>query len=178
MTRLVLATWTMAVLALSVGCDGTAAPFDTTAAARDLAPAPCITPEDTKHMADQALQLINLERGALGIAPVASDEKLERIASRYACLLISEGFFGHFEPLTGDGPGVRAVAGKYAFYTVGENLAAGQETPAEVIKGWMASRDHRRILLDPQFKQVGITVRTGGEYGIYWVAEFGDPVAR
>lgn len=89
--------------------------------------------------------------------------------------MVSDAFFGHEDPRTGHGPGERAVAGRYAFYSVGENLAAGQESAAEAVKVWMESPAHRRIILDPKWTQVGIAVRTGGEYGIYWVQEFGDP---
>ena len=58
---------------------------------------------------------------------------------------------------------------------MGENLAAGQKTAADVMKIWMESPPHREIILDSKWKEVGIAVRAGGEYSIYWVMEFGDP---
>ena len=67
------------------------------------------------------------------------------------------------------------MTGKYAFYAIGENLAAGQQTPAEVMKVWMDSPAHRDIILDPNWTEVGIAVRVGGEYEIYWVQLFGRP---
>jgi uncharacterized protein YkwD len=89
--------------------------------------------------------------------------------------MIEGDFFGHHDPDTGRGPADRALAGKYAFYSVGENLAAGQETAADVMKVWMKSPTHREIILDPAWKEVGIAIRGGGEYSLYWVMEFGDP---
>lgn len=129
-------------------------------------------------MADQVLELINLERTSADppLAPVARSARLTKIASEYACLMIEEGFFGHRNPITDRGPRERAIAGRYYFfYAVGENLAAGQETPAEVMQGWMESPLHADIILDPAWKEVGVGVRAGGEDGIHWVLEFGDP---
>ena len=45
------------------------------------------------------------------------------------------------------------------------------------MKAWMESPSHRDIILDPSWREVGIAVRTGGEYAVYWVQEFGDPAA-
>ena len=138
----------------------------------------CISPEESDRMADQVLELINLERTSADppIAPVTRSTRLTQIADDYACLMIEEGFFGHRHPITGRGPRERAIAGKYYFfYAVGENLAAGQETPVEVMKVWMESPSHAAIILDPAWRQVGVGVRAGGEDGIHWVLEFGDP---
>ena len=33
----------------------------------------------------------------------------------------------------------------------------------------------RDIILDERWKELGVAVRLGGEYAIYWVQEFGDP---
>ena len=138
----------------------------------------CIEPEDSERMADQVLQLVNLEREEEGLAPVVSNPTLARVAGDYACSMIDGGFFGHRDPVSDHGPGDRAILGKYAYYAIGENLAAGQETPAEVMRVWMESSSHREIILDPKWREIGIAVRSGGDYSIYWVQEFGDPVGR
>lgn len=146
----------------------------------------CLTPDEAERMADQVLELINLERTSLApegnelpLAPVAMNPTLSRIANDYACRMIEENFFGHRDPITGYGPGERAIVGKYyLFHAVGENLAAGQETPAEVMRVWMESPSHADIILDSAWREVGVSVRSGGEHGIYWVLEFGDPFER
>lgn len=135
----------------------------------------CLTPEDAEQMCDEVLQLVNLQRTKEGLAPVVSDTKLAGIASKYACSMAAKGFFGHRDPESNHGPGERALSGRYSFFAIGENLAAGQETPQEVMRAWMESEAHRAIILDPSWKEVGIGVRIGGEYDIYWVQEFGDP---
>ena len=164
------------VLLLATGCFSTGEPEDQAQAGlREKEPPRCITVDEADRLADQVLQLVNLERAAANLSPVVGDPKLERIAGDYACRMIEKEFFGHRDPETGRGPGDRAVAGKYAFYSVGENLAAGQESAADVMKVWMESPSHREIILDPSWKEIGIAVRGGGEYVLYWVVEFGDP---
>ncbi len=135
----------------------------------------CVVPDDADRMADQVLQLVNLERAEAGIAPVVHNSALEKIAGDYACRMVTSGFFGHTDPDTGRGPGDRAVVGKYVFYAIGENLAAGQQTPAEVMRVWMESPAHRDIILDEKWTEAGISVRHGGEYAVYWVQEFAAP---
>ena len=163
-------------LGLSTGC-GSGASEEDPAAARAVEPAPCVSPGEAERLADQVLELINLERTSadLPLPPVRLHPALCKVAGSYACRMIEGGFFGHYDPITGRGPGQRAIAGKYAFYAVGENLAAGQQTAVEVMKVWMESPSHELIILDAKWRDVGIAVRTGGEHVIYWVLEFGDP---
>ncbi len=135
----------------------------------------CVVPDDPDRLADQVLQLVNLERAEADLAPVVRNPQLDKIAEDYACRMIVDDFFGHTDPVSGYGPGDRAVAGKYSFYAVGENLAAGQESAGDVMRVWMESPAHRAIILDEKWSEVGISVRLGGEHSIYWVQEFGDP---
>jgi uncharacterized protein YkwD len=61
------------------------------------------------------------------------------------------------------------------FVTLGENLAGGQTTAASVVADWMDSPGHRDNILDPRWRDMGVGVRTGGHFGVYWVQMFGDP---
>lgn len=135
----------------------------------------CSTPEDEDRMADQVLELINLERAQRDLQPVMLDAKLTTMAKDFACRMVRGKFFSHRDPKTGYGPADRAIVARYPFFAIGENLAAGQESAAEVMKLWMQSESHRDIILDPTWRDVGIAVRAGGEHGLYWVQEFGDP---
>ena len=139
--------------------------------------AKCLSPDDADRLADQVLELVNLERAQLDLQPVVANSALAKIAEDYACRMIENGFFGHKDPINGRSALERAAAAKYMFYAIGENLAAGPESSGEVMKAWMESPSHREIILDPSWREIGIAVRTGGEYSIYWVQEFGDPAA-
>lgn len=158
------------ILGLLPGC------FAPTSSAQDeTAKSECVEPEDPQRLADQVLQLVNLERAENDLPPVAFSDSLAKIADDYACRMIADDFFSHTDPQTGYGPGDRAVAGKYSFHAIGENLAAGQMSAADVMKVWMESPSHREIILDPRWQELGVAVRMGGEFDIYWVQEFGDP---
>ncbi len=167
------ALWLFGLLS---GCYATNPPGDIGVAGADENPAAkCVAPDDADRLADQVLELINLERATEDLPPAVLNPTLSKIASDYACRMIEDGFFGHEDPATGHGPADRAITHKYPFYAIGENLAAGPETPAEVMRAWMESPSHRAIILDERWTEVGIAVRTGGEFSVYWVQEFGDP---
>jgi len=164
------------IFLLPLMATGCFAPADFAGA--DQEAARCAVPEDEGQLADQVLQLINLERAEADLAPVVLNPVLTKVATDFACRMIDHQFFLHQDPDTGAGPGDRAREAEYQFYAVGENLAAGQATAAEVMDVWMESPAHRDIILDGRWQEVGIAVRFGGEYSIYWVQEFGDPVAQ
>ncbi len=134
----------------------------------------CSIPENAGELLDEVLRLVNEERAKHGLNPVTIDPQLTAAAEDYACTMITDDYFGHYHPETGEGPGQRATAAGYHYLAVGENLAAGQKTPDEVMEDWMNSTaGHRENILNPMWVHVGLAVRTGGTYGIYWVQEFG-----
>ena len=126
----------------------------------------------------EILRLVNEARVAAGRGTVEFNETLAAMASEYACELIQFEFFDHVNPVDGSTLDVRADAFGYDFFVIGENLAAGQPTPTEVFDAWMASAGHRENILDPRFTQLGVGLRLGGPFGIYWVQEFGLPATR
>lgn len=139
------------------------------------APGDCLTPADIEGMAEQVSQRINLERTAAGLSPLSRSEALDGVASSHACRMISQGFFDHDDPETGS-PAERALLADFHFIAVGENIAGGQMSVQEVMDAWMGSPDHRDNLLSPLWREIGVSIRTGGAYGVYWVTEFALPV--
>jgi hypothetical protein len=57
----------------------------------------------------------------------------------------------------------------------GENIAAGQKTPAAVVEGWMNSPGHCRNIMDPDYRIIGVgfSLVEGSSFGEYWVQNFG-----
>lgn len=137
----------------------------------------CNTPANSDELANEVLALVNAERTNRGLNPLSLNPLLSQIAEDYACEMIEENFFAHENPNEpGVGPGQRAIDAGYIFLAIGENLAGGQTSPVQVMREWMAStQGHRENILSPQWSEIGIAVRTGGEFGIYWVQEFGNP---
>ncbi len=137
----------------------------------------CDEPAQADQWRAEILALVNAERLRAGLNPVVSSVTLTRQATRYACEMIQYDFFDHVNPVTGSTLGDRAREFGYDFYVVGENLGAGQATPQQVFRDWMNSPGHRRNVLDPRFVELGVGVAVGGRYQIYWVQEFGRPMA-
>jgi uncharacterized protein YkwD len=133
------------------------------------------TPSNNEALVSQVLRLINERRSQIGLGDLTLDPVLTRMAENYCTEMIQDGFFSHENPKTSEGPAERALKAGYVFLAVGENLAAGQETAEQVVAEWMASPEHRDIILGLQWREVGIGVRIGGQYGVYWVMEFGNP---
>lgn len=57
----------------------------------------------------------------------------------------------------------------------GENIAAGQTTPADVVRAWMESPGHCRNIMNPSFDELGVgyAYDAASTYRRYWVQNFG-----
>jgi len=116
----------------------------------------------------------NAERARHGLRALTVDARLAAAAQAHSVDMVQRGFFAHESP---DGRQVwdRAVAAGYAYRKVAENIAAGQRTAEEVVRGWMGSPGHRANILDGDLTQIGVGRADGGSYGVYWTQVFGTP---
>jgi uncharacterized protein YkwD len=124
---------------------------------------------------DRVLDLANQERASRGLAPLSLSAELQSAARGYAAAMAGGGFFGHDGP-DGSTPGSRIEAAGYRGWTFyAENIAAGQGSPEAVMAAWMNSDGHRKNLLDPRAREIGIGhVFAGGtRFGHFWVQDFG-----
>jgi len=134
--------------------------------------------EEVANAARMRLEIMNLvhpARTAECLLPVRHNQILEEQASQYACEMIAHDFFAHENPVTGSTLADRAREFGYRYLVIGENLAAGQPTPRRAFDDWMASPGHRANILDERFTELGLGIRSGGSFGMYWVQEFGRP---
>jgi uncharacterized protein YkwD len=137
----------------------------------------CSVPENADALIQRVLELVNDERQSRGLHALELNATLCQMADDYCCAMIECDFFSHEDPDTGKGPGKRAIDAGYVFLAIGENLACGQTSPEQVMAEWMSSAEgHSEIILGHQWREIGISVRTGGRYGVYWVQEFGNPI--
>lgn len=125
----------------------------------------------------EILFLVNRERSQRGLVPLVRNPVLEDQATQYACEMIHDDFFAHENPASGSTLPDRADEFGYDYLVIGENLAAGQSSPQQTMQDWMNSPGHAANVLDVRFTEIGIGVRSGGEFGLYWVQEFGLPSA-
>jgi len=84
---------------------------------------------------------------------------------------------GYFDHVTPDGvrPEQRMAKAGWHVMPVGENIAAGQAIPAEVVQGWIDSPGHCKNLLNPNFKHLGVGYfyAPNTRYKHFWVQNFG-----
>lgn len=183
--KLFLSLLATALLAASLGagCEGdlslptTAFPLTRPEAAEKPARIDLATDLPNGHaLVEALLEAVNGERARKDLRPLKLDPTLNQIADFYARRMIESGYFGHTDPFDGSTVDARAAHFGYAYRKVGENLGAGHASVAEVLAHWMRSPGHRANILDPAYTHIGIAVKQGGEYGIYWVQEFGCPL--
>ncbi|MEV8415138.1 CAP domain-containing protein [Streptomyces niveus] len=128
-------------------------------------------PDGGGGFADQVTTLVNAERAKAGCGPVSANSQLQTAALRHSQDMAAKDYFDHNSP-DGKDPGDRITAAGYRWTTYGENIARGQQTAAEVMKGWMNSPGHRANILNCAFKEIGIGVHDASG-GPWWTQAFG-----
>jgi len=131
-----------------------------------------ITVHDLAVLAQEVHRLTNIERSNLGIQSLGSSQSLSRLATIRAREIITS--FSHTRP---DGREFFTVFddNEVEYRRAGENLAAGQLSPAEAVRSWMTSTTgHREALLNAEFNNLGVGVTMDDEGRLYWTQIFSD----
>lgn len=147
-------------------------------------PAPEVTPESKPETnapivqdstyAKQVLDLVNMERSKKGLSPLTLDASLNAVALAHSKDMANRNYFSHSSP-EGKRMSDRLKAAGISYSAAGENIAAGQKTPEQVVKSWMNSEGHRKNILNASFKKMGLGYyKVQGGYGTYWTQVFTD----
>lgn len=104
----------------------------------------------------------NDERKANGKAAFFINEDLNDYAQAHAELMARKNSLYH-----------SSLGFSNQFSTAGENIAMGQRSEKEVVKGWMNSPGHRANILNPRFTDIGFGIAYGPDKSIYWCTCFG-----
>ncbi len=129
----------------------------------------------------EMLTAVNGERQRLGLRSLTFRQELHDSAQRYAEKMSRENSFGHNGP---DGETFQQRIERSGYYNaftmsdcntgvcaqtflLGENLARGQKSVKETMDAWMRSDEHRRAILHPGFREIGVGISAG-----YWVQHF------
>ncbi|MFC4644887.1 CAP domain-containing protein [Streptomyces mangrovi] len=131
-----------------------------------------LTPDGLASTAAGVVDLTNRERARAGLRPLAVDPLLTTAAQAHCADMVARAFYSHTSP-EGSQPWDRAAAAGSTRRTIGENIACGQRSPAEVVEGWMNSPGHRANILKPAFTHIGVGYAGGGPAGTYWTQLFG-----
>ncbi len=128
---------------------------------------------------EEVLQLTNAFRLQNGLSPLVMNSELAVTAQKHSRAMAEEDFFDHIGP-NGSKPWDRAEAAGYTARAIGENIAAGQPTPEQVVQSWINSPGHRENLLNPSYIELGVGYfqlanDTGRvNYSHYWTQVFGS----
>ncbi|AWV88292.1 CAP domain-containing protein [Bradymonas sediminis] len=97
----------------------------------------------------------NQARKDAGQPPVYCSPELDKIALKHANDMCKKGYFSHTSK---DGRTMedRVNEAGFEFRAIGENIAMGHPTPAEVHAGWMDSPEHRKNIIRPVFSRLGV----------------------
>lgn len=147
--------------------------------------APVVLPArgDAASVSREILDLVNAARAAgrrcggkyfAAAGPLALDASLTRAALEHSRDMAEHDAFDH-RGHDGSTPSVRVDrAGFGAHRIVGENIAAGAMTPAQVTEGWLASPAHCENIMDGRFTLIGIAfaenLRTAS--AVFWTQDF------
>ena len=118
----------------------------------------------------QMLDLVNKERVANGLNPLAPDPELTEVARKHSADMFARGYFAHDTP-EGLSPFDRMRQANVRFATAGENLALAPTIPV-AHNGLMNSPGHRANILRREFGRVGIGVMDAGMRGLMISQEF------
>ena len=107
-------------------------------------------------------------------APLTLNTNLTRAALAHSREMAANREFDH-RGHDGSTPADRIQRAGYGVYRiVGENIAAGAMTPAEVTEGWFASAPHCENIMDGRFTEIGIAYAANldSAAGLYWTQDF------
>ena len=122
----------------------------------------------SENFAREILELVNYERSKEHLKPLKLSSPLCHYAQIRAKEITKK--FSHTRP---SGYSFFTVIPK-PYRTVGENIAAGQRSPQEVVQAWMDSPDHRKNIMNPKFRELGIgyLYLPDSKYKHYWAQLF------
>ncbi len=113
------------------------------------------------------LCVIDAERTARDIPAVRANPQLSLAAQGHADDMVVRHFFDHVTPggsTLGDRVNATGYIAHRRDWELGEAIAWAQQpldTPATLMRAWLGSPDHRAIILDRVFRDVGIGVTAG-----------------
>lgn len=122
-----------------------------------LTVAPAAAPGPAAAAAPSArgmIDLVNAERRARGLAPLRLDRRLDAAATGHAADMGTAGFFNH-RGSDGGTHADRIAARGFRACLAGENIAWGQRSVGEVVRGWLGSAGHARVMLHPRATAFG-----------------------
>jgi uncharacterized protein YkwD len=111
--------------------------------------------------------LVNSQRASHGLHSLRASAQLNAAADRHSADMVARGYFAHVTP---EGKSVAARVRETGYlggsndWALGEDIGWGTSTlstAAAIVDAWMHSPPHRRVILDRDFRQIGVGVAPG-----------------
>ncbi|WP_456272233.1 CAP domain-containing protein [Bacillus sp. AK031] len=119
----------------------------------------------------QVIDLTNGERKKNGLPALKPHAELSNVARIKSEDMVNKNYFSHTSPTYGSPFEMMENFG-IEYSTAAENIAAGQESPKEVVQAWMDSPGHRKNIMNSQVTHIGVGYAEDGGMGIYWTQMF------
>lgn len=122
-----------------------------------------ISENEQQAVEEQVVSLVNKERAKEGLAPLAIDWELARVAKYKSQDMHDKNYFSHTSPTYGSPFDMMKSFG-IRYNAAGENIAKGQTSAAQVMDAWMNSAGHRANIMDAKFTHIGVGYVEDGQY--------------
>ncbi|SDH39682.1 uncharacterized protein, YkwD family [Alteribacillus persepolensis] len=116
----------------------------------------------------KVIELTNQEREKNGLSPLKADPQVTKTARAKSRDMASNNYFAHNSPTYGSPFNMLSDFG-VNYTAAAENIAAGQQTPEEVVQAWMNSEGHRKNILNQEVTHIGVGYV---EDGNHWTQMF------
>jgi uncharacterized protein YkwD len=116
----------------------------------------------------EIVSLVNAHRTSLGLNALSTLNIVSGVADGHTDYMIEVGQVSH------DNFAQRAqtLMNEAAAKSVGENVAYGYSTAEGVVKGWLNSDGHRKIIENPDYTHFGISMETSADNRNYFTNIF------
>lgn len=136
---------------------------------------------ELERLRQAIIDLTNAERAKADLPPLVENSHLHVSAQRHAEDMHAKSYFSHTSQ---DGRTIKERIESAGYledvsfrtcrcqgwnYTLGENLAMGQDTAEQAVRDWMNSPGHRDNIMNKNYKEIGV-----GFFGDIWVQNFGS----
>lgn len=115
---------------------------------------------ETEVTQEELLETVNGARLEGRVEALNNDPTLNTAAQMKLNDMFTNQYWAHDAP-SGTSPWHWFAEADYKYQNAGENLAKNFHTSDGVTNAWIASRAHRENMLNPQFKDIGIAIKTG-----------------
>ena len=127
--------------------------------------------------AGEILELVNIERARIGVAPLTNDENIHMSAQLKSDDMLAKGYKQHNIPGTDNwySSEMASLMSKAGCHTVSENFywAGFEATSRDAFNWWMNSEPHRKAIQNPDYTKIGIGIsRSSDNSKTYAVQHF------